>query len=402
MPPATPVTQLARLVASRATGEFIVACAEAEVHLYLQAGRIAWGTTTAERFVFRRYLLETLHVDAEALQGVFEECQRTRKPLGEALVAWQLLTPAQVRDALRAQVQVTLESLERCGAAQTLFLPRGARFAAYDPALTFELEAFGASRPPEAGAAFGQDALVALEAAVPGAPWAAVLQGRHPVHQVGAGAPPYASDLAARLGPELPLLAVRTSAGSVVGGALPERGHSVWCGLTSEGSLAAALAALEAALPEMATPLAGCVRGPFESFGETWHDTGGLLDLLERAQCPVGAAVLEGGGSGELWVTARAPMDPGALGHRAAMHQAVLDLDAFGTRQARARAAASGPAFQTALVADGRWWWFGADLLTSRPSSVWLALPRTVTHGLGWALLATLARQLSAEEAHHG
>ena len=137
---ASPITLLSRLAASRATGELIAAGDGLEVHLYLQAGRVAWGTTTEERFVFRRHLVERCQVDEQALRAVFEECQRDRQPLGERLIARGLLSLEQVREALGAQVSATLASLARCSGAQTLFLPRGQNYATYDQRLTFELD----------------------------------------------------------------------------------------------------------------------------------------------------------------------------------------------------------------------------------------------------------------------
>ncbi len=399
-PAPPPAAQLTRLVSSAASGEFIAAGEDVEVHVFLQAGRVAWATTSAERFVFRRYLLETLGVEEEALRTVFEECQRTRRPLGEALVAWNLLTREQVREALRAQVVAALTSLDRCVAAQTLFLPRGQHYASYDTALTFELETL---RPLAAPAGETADrALASLQEAFPSLLWAAVLEERRPVSVVGEAAASRAGELASRLGPEVPLLAVRSSGGSLVGGLLGDPRHTLWCGQAPEAGLAPVLDFMVSRLLGASGGASGCVRGGFETFGDTLHDGGAVQEILERAECPVGAVVLEGAGCPDLWVTARAPLDATALGRRAAMHQAVLDADVYATRATRARAQGADLAFQSALVADERWWWFGADLVTRAPSSLWLALPRAAALGLGWALLATIARRISVQEVPHG
>lgn len=137
---APPVAMLLGHLSARATGEMIAVGNHLEVHLHLQAGRIAWGTTTASRFVFRNYLSETYRVDEDALREALIDAQRTRRPLGETLVAWGLLTPEQVRDGLRAQVVAVLTSLPSCNASQSIFLPRGAGYAKYEPNLTFDLE----------------------------------------------------------------------------------------------------------------------------------------------------------------------------------------------------------------------------------------------------------------------
>lgn len=395
----TPFAQLTHLVATAASGEFIVAGDEVEVHVFLQAGRVAWATTSAERFVFRRYLIETLGVDAEALQTVFEDCQRTRRPLGEALVAWNLATAEQVREALRAQVVASLASLERCRTARALFLPRGQHYATYDVALTFELESLRPPEPPVDGLG---EAVESLLATFPGLRWAGVLEGRREVHVAGAPEAHRAVALANRVSPEVPLLAVRSSGGALVGGLLPGTPNSLWCGQASDAALGPVLEFMVSRLVGVASGASGCVRGGFETFGETEHDGAALQEILERAECPVGAVVLEGAGSPDLWVTARAPLDPVSLGRRAALHQAVLDLDVFEARPVRPAVAGAGLPFQSALVADGRWWWFGTDLATRTQSSLWLALPRAAALGLGWALLSTLARRIASEGESNG
>ncbi len=139
-PKSPPLEALARHVAARATGELICVGDGLEVHVFLQSGRVAWGTTTADRFVFRRHLLSRYKVDEHDLQAALAESQRSRRPMGETLVAWGLLTAEQIREGLRAQLVSTLESLERCQGEHPLFLPRGANYATYDAQFTFELE----------------------------------------------------------------------------------------------------------------------------------------------------------------------------------------------------------------------------------------------------------------------
>ena len=122
------------------TGELVAVDDGLEVHVYLQAGRVAWGTTTAERFVFRRHLEAQHGLTEEALRSVIDEAYRAGAPLGESLVNRGVLTVDQVRGALRAQVLAVLRSLARCATAAALFLPRGERYLAYDARLTFEFE----------------------------------------------------------------------------------------------------------------------------------------------------------------------------------------------------------------------------------------------------------------------
>lgn len=406
LPASPPFLLLARHASASATGEFIAAGDDVEVHVFLQAGRIAWGTTSAERFVFRRHLEETVALDPAALKDVVEECQRSRRPLGETLVAWGLASLAQVRDALRAQVAATLRSLSRCGSAQTLFLPRGATWASYDPALTFELGEFSDDAPPPAPLAsspssanvVGQSLLERLLESAPSLSWACALSGRQPVTQLRGPVPPSIPELASRIGADVDLVAIRASGGSVLGGSVDHQRTSVWCGLPPDAGVANALWTLSAMRERPAPTSLACQHGPFEAFGESTQHTGGLEAILERAGCPVGAAVLDGGGAPDLWAVARAPLAPEELGRLAVERQRVLDADVFSTRRAGPSSPARGLAFQSALLADQRFWWFGTDLVGGEPASLWLALPRAASQGLGWALLATLARHLASAE----
>jgi hypothetical protein len=136
----TPLVGLLSEVRQGSTGEFIAAGGGLEVHVYLQAGRIAWGTTSTERFVFQRTLTERFGVSKEMLAATVAEGAKTGKPLGESLVGEGRLSLEQVRVALWAQVSATLTSLANALEARWVFLPRGERFNDYDARLTFTLE----------------------------------------------------------------------------------------------------------------------------------------------------------------------------------------------------------------------------------------------------------------------
>ncbi len=136
----SPLEGLLSHVRSNSTGEFIAAGDGLEVHLYLQAGRIAWGTTSAERLVFQRYLTERFGVPKETLSATVAEGAKTGRPLGETLIGEGRLSLTQVREALWAQVSATLSSVAHAPEARWLFLPRGEKFLSYDARLTFTLE----------------------------------------------------------------------------------------------------------------------------------------------------------------------------------------------------------------------------------------------------------------------
>lgn len=393
-PPAAPLTLLSLYASTRATGELIAVGDGLEVHLYLQAGRIAWGTTTAERFVFRRHLVDAFHVEPQVLEEALVAGQRERRPLGETLVARGILTRAQVREGLRAQVVSALGSLQRCSPTQSLFLPRGANYASYDTSLTFALDEL---LPPKAGQAVIVDAALGqLQDAVPELSWGAVLAGREVLASVKSAPPAVTLELTHRLGADTDLLVVRASAGNLVAGTLPGGDRSVWCGLPASMPVSSALGIISGLAHRPRPPHDACARGAFDDFGDSRHRTDGLQEILERAICPVGAVVLERTGSPDLWAIARAPLDPFALAQVAAQRQRVLDADVFATRSRQP--GAQHLAFQSVLVADLRWWWFGTDLACEQPASLWLALPRAADQGLGWALLATLVRHLCTPE----
>lgn len=133
-----PFRQLLRHSMEGATGEFIAVTELVEVHVYLQAGRLAWATTTAERFVFLTYLKTVHSIEPGLLREALAESYRERRPFGETLVQWSVVTFAQVKEGLRAQVLASLSSLRALETAQTLFLPRGSPYAGYDVRLTFD------------------------------------------------------------------------------------------------------------------------------------------------------------------------------------------------------------------------------------------------------------------------
>jgi hypothetical protein len=141
-------------ISQGATGELVVVSEGQEIHLYLQRGKIAWGTTTTDRFLFRRYLCETLGVDPEVLSNLVSDCFRHRRPLGEALVQSGLLPGSKVREALGVQAMAAVHALDACvSSAQCLFLNREAPFSSYDSSLTFTLADLVGGHSP--GAALG-------------------------------------------------------------------------------------------------------------------------------------------------------------------------------------------------------------------------------------------------------
>lgn len=181
-----PLSRLAELAATKASGELVCEAAVGEIHVYLQAGRIAWATDSEHPFAFSRYLRERAQLDDATLRGVLAECQKTRTPLGEGLVAAGLATPELVRTALRHQIGSALERLDQC-TTPAAFLPRP-QYLKYHADLTFELKELF----PEQAAAPSVAAAVAnvLELRAPATPDRPVAARSGPPETPTIAAPP--------------------------------------------------------------------------------------------------------------------------------------------------------------------------------------------------------------------
>jgi hypothetical protein len=117
--------------------ELICVSASIEIHVYLQAGRVAWALDSEHPLAFAGQLQESGGIDPTALREVVASCRRERLPLGETLVAWGLSTWDGVRACLRHQIQLALRALGAVDAAETVFLSR--TYRAYDERLTFDV-----------------------------------------------------------------------------------------------------------------------------------------------------------------------------------------------------------------------------------------------------------------------
>lgn len=78
-----PLAILVELSEARMSGELICASDEAEVHVYLQHGRIAWATDSTHPFAFTRRLREITAIENDTLREILEACKRERRPLGQ-------------------------------------------------------------------------------------------------------------------------------------------------------------------------------------------------------------------------------------------------------------------------------------------------------------------------------
>lgn len=130
--------QLATLAAQGANGELVCSTDGAEIHVFLQGGRIAWASSTGQRHAFTERLKAITGADDGVIEAVVADCSRTRRPIGEGLIAWKVATAEQVRASLHHQIRMALATAARDAGARTLFLER-AHYCRYDAALTFPL-----------------------------------------------------------------------------------------------------------------------------------------------------------------------------------------------------------------------------------------------------------------------
>ncbi len=132
-----PLEILSALARREATGELIACDQTVEVHVFLYRGRIAWGTSSHDARVLPDYLAAACGLGDDILRDVVAECRSTGKQLGETVVAWGLVTAAQLTQALRAQIIDALAGLTELVGAPVVFLPRPASF---DERWTFPIE----------------------------------------------------------------------------------------------------------------------------------------------------------------------------------------------------------------------------------------------------------------------
>ena len=394
---------LRELVGQEATGELICAADEAEVHVHLQNGRIAWATTSVARFAFARHVAAHCSIDSEALREIVQECRRERKPLGRTLIEWGLATESDVREALRKQICEALSTLPD-GAAAAVFLRRGQGYSSYDRELTFELDELLprvtrtlapapvrmlSSVPPSARLG---DALRELvqHAEIS---WAEHHLPERLVERVPHGTARGVEPLASVFDGDTDFVAVRSESETVLGLALSMDRGAVWCGLAPDATLGAVLALVRERLGGLTV---GRISNPGAGLGTicTAQDEGlppsMLRELMERSDGLWGIAMRDPS-SQVRWLGWREYLDRGELGERVAGLSGTLAT----ARALPRRDGESGLWQSSMVVSTSPGWFFGASLLDGTGRDLWLVLDPSATQGLGWALLASLLRRTS-------
>lgn len=174
-----PMQRLHELTQAKANGELICEVGGAEVHVQLQAGRIAWVLDARNPLAFAQYLKEHGLLDDDSLQAVMAECRRSHAPLSETILSWRLATVDQLKSALRHQIAPAMALLEQSSPTDKgVFLAR-AQGDLYSEDLTFDFREFS-SAPARAparsganGASRAANGTAARAATVPPLPTAA-------------------------------------------------------------------------------------------------------------------------------------------------------------------------------------------------------------------------------------
>lgn len=402
--------QLAELIANRESGELICVSDTTEVHVHLQAGRIAWATDSKHAFVFTRELQEQAAISKEQFREVLEECRRSRLPVGETLIAWGLASLEQVRSALRFQIACALRELAKIGQGQTIFLRRSQGYQTYAAALTFDarelsqelVDEFG-ERERETRVARG---LVSeVRAAVSDVSWIEVLVDEKVVEQDPPAPKPHipASLVKLTLLDGAEMVTFRSTRGTLVGAALGG-GRTIWCRVAMDstfGSVVSALSGLGRGDQRGSLAGAGAPDGPRWQLGD--GSAALLAKLTEFAEQveDVAAVLVAGPLGGELLhgigIAHAAPDWCRDVVRRRAP---VFDLarDVLAELQPSHRPDLEGMGFrlQSLATAEGDFWCFGTELGIPQASSAWLFLERKASQGLGWAYLSALGRRLES------
>ena len=410
----SPIDELRRRASERSSGEFIYATSSIEIHVFLQRGRVAWATEASHPFEFARFLKARCNIEDDAFRSVIEECRRSRRPLGETLVAWQLASWGDVYAALHHQIRLALGTLASCRLGSAMFLPRE-KYAAYDEKLTFELTdlllttrepaaAPGAAAPASGGPAAASSSLARqLLEAVKGAAWVQLVEDGMAVDSASrAGRPGVSVRLvAATLGDGADFFALRTADGSLMGARLTAGGRELWCRVAADSTFGAAVAALwsvgcirrKTVAPGSGTP-ASTARWESGVAIEAWRAE--LEQAFEFGRDVTAAALLAGDGE-VIAAVGRGGFDPSHCEELIRRRAAVLALPAG---ELSGDLESLGFVFRTMVTGEDSLWCFGSQIYGApAPVTLWVLVGRDSSQGVGWACLTSVARGLSRRGA---
>ena len=396
--------RLRRLAEDRASGELISVSDAAEVHVFLQHGRIAWATSSLHPLEFTRFLLETAEIETGTFREILESCRREKRPLGETLIAWGVATKEEVRAALHHQIESALSAIDDGASTELLFLKRSAQYADYDVTLTFDVADLVVPAP----AAALRPSMLVVPATAPPPSEASVrvrmaLDGVRWTEEVGAGCsseriPRDLLDNSLLDGARLVTL---QSSGETLAGTLLPQGRALFCLVDSSVtigeivSLLGSLSAIHDASSMSPAPLHG---SPW-TVGRPYDDRMApvLDEFLERAS-DVRAVFL-------------APADQGngvfGVGRGAVSGDELAQLV---LRRGRAFAApvvprdseppsaadVEGTTSFRAMTLETNCMLFATEIVAAGATHlVWIVLDESVSKGIAWSYLTSLGRTLA-------
>ncbi|HET7544749.1 MAG TPA: hypothetical protein VFK05_33005 [Polyangiaceae bacterium] len=400
---------LAELAKREQSGEFICASSAVEVHVHLQAGRVAWATDSRHAFAFTRHLQEHAALSLEQFRDVLEECRRSRLPLGETLVAWGLVSAEQVRAALRHQISCALKELPRLQRGQQVFLGRAKEYQQYASELTFELAEFSeelaeARRPSSLSPAPGL--VREIRDAVSDVTWIEVLEGESVSDQdppdIHARVPIPVLKLTLLDGAEL--VTLRSARGTLVGVSL-RAGRTLWCRVAVDSTFGSAVSALSAVAGFDRVAPANARRSPdgdprWLLGSRTSPALRELEDFLGRAPDLAACLVVAPLSTPHLRGVGMARIDEDfcvdIVRRRASVFGLAKEVFADGAGLGLPDLQGMGFRYLSLATAEAGYWCFGAELAEPEGASVWTFVERHAGQGLGWAYLSALTRRLEA------
>lgn len=407
-----PLQAVRRLCSQGASGELIVVADDAEVHVYLQSGRLAWATSSRAPLVFSRELIAQADIDQESFRTLLDDCRKSRRPLGETLLSWGLASEEQVRSALESQLRDALQTLATGPGGSTLFLERTQAFAHYDRRFTFDgfellddLEQEGVRTLERPEAPESVDACRDVLERVPGAIWSSLKLPGKPAYTVGNDDPvslPEAAWQSLERGVEIAI--VRAGRGTAVGCASGIDGNPLWVGLDAEVGLGAALSALAMCLGR--TTSAPSRPSAMTAPVETTHASlcpecdGALRQLLSGTRELQAVGVCEGGQP--LHVVERRGLDASAVLAHDLEHAPLLELGRSPAFQPRPGDLESyGFHFGTLALCVEASWHFLSEVTDGSGRLTWLWIDGLASQGLGWAMTSSVNRLLASQHGCH-
>ncbi|MCA9664768.1 MAG: hypothetical protein KC503_04240 [Myxococcales bacterium] len=393
-----PLKQMIGAVEREATGEFICVTSLAEVHVYMQSGRIAWATDSTHSLAFVKHLKCTTRLDDATLRDVFRDCRRERLPLGETLVNRGVVSWDDVRTALWHQIAGALSVLSTLEDGETAFIDR--TYNVYDQRLTFSVhELLAASAAAAADDAPSPRALTPIdsEEAALVARVARQLRSRVAAVELFDGnqlveAAPVAKQrtpplLVQTITERAHLLAARGSYGAVVG--IRSSGQrSLWCHLLSDDDYIITVGTL-ASIVDLPQPSGG--SGTSSPLTDIVAPSDARLDrelqsFLRNAD-EVAALLIVGEDDEVIASYTREAVDPRDCMELAVRRRNCLAVASAGRADAFARIATREETF----------WILGTRTGLSAKTTAWLFVDGRLSQGMGWAYLAALARLLNVQ-----